>query len=732
MMGAPPQSARLRVGLLGAGYIAKWHADALKRVRNADFAGVYDQSRSAADGIARAYGVQAFSSLEEMLGAADVVHIVTPAPSHAQLARTVIGAGKHVFVEKPLALTGDEARALGALAHERRVQLGVNHNFLMLPGYERMRAHKERGVIGPVDSFAAHWRFSFPPLRSGPYNSWMLRAPQNLLFEIGPHLFAFVADFAGRGEIDSVALRYPIELPGGATHYQGWRISGRAGETVLALDFSFIEGADDRSIEARGLGAVANFNFSADAYRLRRSPSLDVVLGPLAAQMSDAAQSLETGARNAWRQLSSLNALAPFGLSITRACQSFYRSIAVGEPVDRRLSAELAADAIAMIEAAAAKASPKLERPRPVVIAAQQTAPTMLVIGGAGFIGRSLVDALAERGMGVRVFSRGKPLGMERADGRVEIFTGDLKSESDLLAAMRGIDGVFHLARADEKSWQGYLDNDVAVTRLIGECCLKAGVRRLVYAGTIDSYDASSANVTVTELTPFDANIEERNLYARSKAACEEALRTLADSKGLPLVIVRPGIVIGKGGPLQHWGLAMWRGATSCKIWGRGDNILPLVLIDDCAEGLALAMLAPVAEGRSFNLIGEPMLTARDYFREIGLANGVTMEARPTALWRFYAVDLLKYGAKRWLMRKKDAKRPSYRDWRSRGQFARFDNRAAKEALGWRPEADRARFLAKAIREANLFGISSSAARDAGTHKRVEASAPGERMRSQS
>ncbi len=696
------------VGFLGAGYIAAWHADALARVPGARLAAVCDLSEVAAKGFAEARGIKsAHTALEALLenDAIDSIHVLTPPGAHFETTQKILKAGKHAFVEKPLVLAREEAESLHRLATEKGVTLAVNHNFLMLPGYDRFKRDLADRAIGPIDSFAAHWRFPLAPLRSGPFGIWMLREPTNILFEIGSHVFAFAADLFDDFEPTGLDLRYPIEIPGGLTHYQGWRVSGRAGETAVTLDISLIEGHDDRSIEARGAGALARFDFANDSYTLQKAPMNEIVIGPFAAETGAAAQHVKTAFANGARQLFSRNELKPYGLSITRACQSFYRSLREGGPVDRRLSPALAARSIGAVEAVAALAAPQIRPRRTVVPSGAPRKATMLVIGGTGFIGRRLAHALADEGYGVRVLSRGKGGGFERPDGAISVFTGNLKSEEDLLAAMEGIDGVFHLARAEEKTWAGYLENDVAVTRRIGEACVKACVKRLVYTGTIDSYDASQGERPITEETPFDHNLEERNLYARSKAACEAVLREMAEEKGLPLVIARPGIVIGEHGPLQHWGIAMWRGATACKLWGDGRNILPFVSVADTADGLVRTMTTEGIEGRSFNLIGEPFLTARDYFGEIEKAYGVQMRAKPTPIWTYFAIDVAKYWGKRLLQRRKDLTPPSLRDWKSRGQFSPYRNQGAKAALGWRPQDDRARFIEETIASANLFGI---------------------------
>lgn len=702
----------MRAALLGAGYISSWHADALRRARDVELTAVCDLSRGAAQNLADACGgVQVFTALDELLeaGVADCIHVLTPPHTHAAATEKIIDAGLAAFVEKPFALNAEDCRRLERLAAEKKVALGVNHNFLMLPSYDRLKSDIERGVIGPIDTFEANWQFPLPPLRSGPFNLWMLREPENLLFELGPHLFAFVADIFGELEDIAVDLKYPIEVPGGVTHHQGWRITGRAGGAFVTLNLSLVEGADNRSVTIRGLGARARYDFAEDVYRRDQAPMGDIVVGPFMRQMSLAAQASGAGVANAFRQLKSLNGLAPYGLSIQRAVDSFYASLREGKPVDRRLSAGLAANAMAMIERSIETARPKFvakkteEKPAPPA-----NGKTMLVIGGTGFIGRALCRALFERGYRVRVFSRGSGGGLARDDGRVSVVTGELKSDQDLREAMDGVDGVFHLAKATESSWEGYLENDVAVTRRIGEACLAAGVKRLVYTGTIDSYDASRPDRPITEETPFDHDLERRNLYARSKAACEEALKALERERRMPLVIARPGIVIGKGGPLQHWGIAMWRGATACKLWGDGRNIMPFVLVDDVADGLVLAMEKEGAEGRSFNLVGEPMLSARDYFEEIGKANKVKMRARPTPIWTYFIVDVVKYWLKRGLAKKSGITKPSFRDWKSRAQLSPYQNESAKKVLNWAPESDRNAFIERGIRSADLFGVDGS------------------------
>jgi nucleoside-diphosphate-sugar epimerase len=158
--------------------------------------------------------------------------------------------------------------------------------------------------------------------------------------------------------------------------------------------------------------------------------------------------------------------------------------------------------------------------------------------------------------------------------------------------------------------------------------------------------------------------------------------------RGLPLVIVRPGIVIGRGGSPFHWGVGMWWNDAVCQIWGDGKNKLALVLVGDVVAGLIAAMKTPGIEGRSFNLVGEPLLTAQEYLDELDRADAIKIQRHATPIARFYLMDMMKWMVKV-AVRHPDRRLPSYRDWESRTGRAVFDCSAARVTLGWKPVGDR-------------------------------------------
>src|ERR1700682_3705659 len=124
-----PLDARLRVGLVGAGYISEFHARAVQRVPNARLVGVTDRVPSRAAALVAKFNLpKAFSTMEAMLEeGVDVIHILTPPDTHAQVAIAALENGCHVLVEKPLAMNVDEVDSIYAAADAAQKSVCVNH-----------------------------------------------------------------------------------------------------------------------------------------------------------------------------------------------------------------------------------------------------------------------------------------------------------------------------------------------------------------------------------------------------------------------------------------------------------------------------------------------------------------------------------------------------------------------------------------------------------------------------
>lgn len=695
----------VKVGLLGAGYILKSHARALAGVPGVSLAAVCDLSRGRAEAAAAEFAIpQVFDSLDGLLAAdVDAVHVLLPPALHLDAARRLLDAGKHVFLEKPMGLDAAACRTLADHAAARGRLLGVNHNFLFAPAYERLRAELKGGALGAIDQLQLNWLFALPLLQFGPFNNWMVSAPGNLLFELGPHLAAFAVDLLGSGvTMTQAQAANPADLPGDQRVFRRWSAFGEAGRAGVQFTLSVAPGESDRSIAVRAQGGVARFDFDKGIAWTERQQSDNPIFDNHARARATARSIGGAGRADLRRFLGRLvrkqSGANPFEESIAHSIGAFYAGLAAGR-LDQRLDGRFGAEVIRLCEEVVARAigatapSTKVE-PAP---AAPPRQPTVLVVGGTGFIGRRLVERLAANGIGVRVLTRS--LGSARIDLAgvpVELVQGSHGDPATLTRALAGIEVVYHLAKAAGQRWADYVEGDIEPTRILGEAAAAHGVKRFIYTGTIDSYASARSSDTITGDTPVDRRIRTRNLYARSKAACETILRGISARTGMPLVILRPGVVIGAGGPPAHPGVGRFHTSTSVDYWGDGTNKLPLVLLDDVAEALVKALDAPGIEGGDFLLTDAPLLSARDYVAAVAERAGSRVVARPRSFWRFWLADAVKEGVKH-LIRHPNRRASTLHDWACRSHRAHYDASDTIARLGWRPAGTREALIERGI-----------------------------------
>ncbi len=118
----------LKIGVLGVGHLGKIHLKCIQLAEQAyELVGFYDPDPKAARQAAEQFGARAFGSPEALFEAAEVIDIVTPTTTHFELASKAIQKGKHLFIEKPLTNTIEEAEQLMALRHEHGVKVQVGH-----------------------------------------------------------------------------------------------------------------------------------------------------------------------------------------------------------------------------------------------------------------------------------------------------------------------------------------------------------------------------------------------------------------------------------------------------------------------------------------------------------------------------------------------------------------------------------------------------------------------------
>ena len=132
----------LKVGVIGAGHLGKFHLNNWAVIEGVQLMGFCDTDDDNAAKVSEKYKLPRFEDVEKLIDACDAIDIVAPTTFHFQLCEAAIKKGKHVFVEKPLANTMDEARELVKLAKEANIKFQVGHverfnpAFLALKDYD--------------------------------------------------------------------------------------------------------------------------------------------------------------------------------------------------------------------------------------------------------------------------------------------------------------------------------------------------------------------------------------------------------------------------------------------------------------------------------------------------------------------------------------------------------------------------------------------------------------------
>jgi len=125
----------LKVGVFGVGHLGKFHLNNWKEIPAVELVGFYDPDDTVALEVSEKYQLPRFLDPERLMDACDAVDIIAPTQHHFSLCEKAIRKGKHVFVEKPLAHTMEEAKELVKLVKESNVKLQVGHVERFNPAY---------------------------------------------------------------------------------------------------------------------------------------------------------------------------------------------------------------------------------------------------------------------------------------------------------------------------------------------------------------------------------------------------------------------------------------------------------------------------------------------------------------------------------------------------------------------------------------------------------------------
>ncbi len=316
---------------------------------------------------------------------------------------------------------------------------------------------------------------------------------------------------------------------------------------------------------------------------------------------------------------------------------------------------------------------------------------SVLVTGSNGFLGAALVERLMARGETrevramVRAGSDRRRLDavFARYPGRaLRIVEGSLATADAAARVLDGVEVVHHLAASLRGAAADMFLNTVVTSKNLLEAAARMQhAPRMVLVSSFSVYGVADLprGAMVDEATPFEATPERRDLYAQVKVRQERLFRDYHAERGVPLVVVRPGVIYGPGGSALsvRVGLRM----PGVFLHFGGSNVLPLTYVDNCAEALCVAADRGGSDGETINVVDDDLPTASAYLaryrREVEALRSVRVPYPVTM-----AMSALVERYHHWSKGQLPAIFTPYKSataWKGN----RFDN-ARLKALGWR------------------------------------------------
>jgi predicted dehydrogenase/nucleoside-diphosphate-sugar epimerase len=670
-----PSDTRLRVGLVGAGYISEFHARSIQGVPNARIVGIADVVNSRAASLAARFGIpKVFPTMEAMVNeGVDVVHILTPPDTHASLAIAALESGCHVLVEKPLAIDAEEVDRISAAAAAAQKSVCVNHSML----YDRFVAEALKiarsGAIGDPLTFDYFRSSEYPPYRGGSLPVHYQNGGYPFLDQ-GVHALYLAESFLGA--IEDAKAFYGTHGSDSNLLYDEWRVAAQCQRGTANIQISWNIRPLQNWFVVQGTKGVVRANLFAmwvtHTSQLPLPKAAARALQAMTEGLSICAQVPANVARFAARKIVQYDGLH----SLVAA---FYRALQAGAPMP--VPPEQARSTVYWTN----RVSKQADAAKIIFQSQFQTEGNakVLVTGANGLIGRHLVRRLLQEGNRVRLFVRRQPEAELMNDANVEVFLGDLGDPTAVDRAVAGTVIVYHVGAAMKGSAHEHERGTICGTQNIVDSVLRHDVRRLVYISSLSCLHAAVARRgdVIAENWPIEPSPTKRGAYTQAKTAAEKIVLDAVRDRHLRAVLLRPGRVFGAGMNLLTPEVARRKG-NFFLILGDGTRELPLVYVEDVIDAIVLAAEASEFDGTVFHVVDRTRITQNQVVRDYMSKNAKNAKVIHLPMAVVYSLALAVELLSRVL------KRPAPLSiYRVKSALARmqFDCSRAETKLGWRP-----------------------------------------------
>jgi predicted dehydrogenase/nucleoside-diphosphate-sugar epimerase len=597
-----PPDTYLRVGLVGAGYISVFHARAIQRVPSARIMGITDVVSSRATALSARFSIpKVFPTMEAMMDeGVDVIHILTPPNTHAQLAIAALKSGCHVLVEKPLAINAEEVDRISAAARAAQKSVCVNHSLLYDRFVSKAQNLVRSGAIGVPLTFDYFRSSDYPPYRGGPLPIHYRDGGYPFLDQ-GIHALYLAESFLG--PIQDAKAFYGGHGGDSNLLFDEWRVAAQCQRGTANIQISWNVRPLQNWFVVQGTKGVLRANlFAMWVTHTRQLPLPKAPARALQAMsegLSICRQVPANVARFAAKKIVQYDGLHSL-------IATFYRALQTGAPmpvpIERARSTVYWTNRVSQqADAAKIKFQAQFEDEKHFKI---------LVTGANGLIGRHLARRLLKEGNRVRLFVRRKPEAEFMDDANVEVVLGDLGDPTAVDRAVAGTEIVYHVGAAMKGGAHDHERGTVCGTQNIVDSVLRNDVQRLVYISSLSCLHAAMAQRgdVITENWPVEPFPAKRGAYTQAKTAAEKIVIDAVQDRQLHAVLLRPGRVFGPGMTLLTPEVARKMG-NFFVILGDGTRDLPLVYVEDAIDAIVLAAETSKFDGRVFHIVDRTKVT---------------------------------------------------------------------------------------------------------------------------
>ena len=599
----------LKTALIGCGAIAEQlHLPILAGHPDIDLVAIVDPNLERARYFAKAYNVPyVFQDVSEVdFSQIDAAVIATPPFHHAPCAIELIEKGLHVLVEKPLALSYEDANKVVSLAEKNNIKIAVPLYRRLFPSFRLLVSLVKRNFFGPPHAFS---------VKGGGFYNWPAASLGNMkkelagggvLMDLGPHFLDFLFQLFGE----------PAEL----LEYRHDALGGIEADCILKLKFYHqgqpIEGRVELA-RTRKLKGGVRIHCERAILEFKPSERFKVFVYPKeSSNLEDPWDSSPKSLvyQTLWREISEEES---WYATFARVYDDWLDAIKKDrEPV---LSGKSTLPIIRLIEECYSKAKPiKQSWVKPPKRDSRQTIhfkrkPKVLITGATGFIGCRVAEILRLReGWDVRAVVRnpGKAARLARLD--VEMVSFDLEQSRGFEELVEGCDAVIHCAVGTAYGEPKKIYRvTVEGTRRLARAALKKGVQRFIHVSSMAVY-GSKVKGLIDE--SFPVRPDRGSTYGKTKAQAERVVKYYV-KKGLPAIIFRPARVFGPFG--FTFVINPLRALAEDRFAWRGDPNTPcdMIYVDNVVEAFLCTLFADERIfGEVFNIGEEDYTSWYDFY----------------------------------------------------------------------------------------------------------------------